>query len=219
MRTTILSLLLAALAFPGTAAAEKLDVEGPLAVKGHGPLRGELKMANPSESKPVVFGGQVGFVRFIDLAGDLRVQCKGRGDAAARENDEGHKVYVCKGRGGRARAHGSHFRVALFALKYGILIPEGVTGTLNGKFRTCTPGEDGCGQGQAQDEEAQGDDARAARLKERQERLKERAEKLKERAEKAKEKRQGDKPKEQPPAAPPSDEEIEDAIEEVSGDE
>src|SRR5918996_1044598 len=107
MRTTILSLLLAALAFPGTAAAEKLDVEGPLAVKGHGPLRGELEMANPSDSKPVVVGGQVGFVRFIDLAGDLKVRCKGRGEAAARENEEGQKVYTCSGRGGRARVHRS----------------------------------------------------------------------------------------------------------------
>jgi hypothetical protein len=197
MRTTILSLLLAALAFPGTAAAEKLDVEGPLAVKGHGPLRGELKMANPSESKPVVFGGQVGFVRFIDLSGDLKVRCKGRGEAAARENEEGQKVYTCKGRGGRARVNGSHFRIALFAMKYGILIPEGTTGTLQGKFRV-----------RDEQADAQGDQTRADRLKERQERLKERAEKLEE-------KQQGnsDKP------APPTDEEIEEAIDEAGGDE
>lgn len=212
MRTTILSLLLAALAFPGTAAAEKLDVEGPLTIQGHGPLRGELKAANPSETRPVVVGGKVGFVRFIDLAGDLRVQCKGRGEAAARENEEGQKVYTCKGRGGRARAHGSHFRVALFAMKYGIRIPEGVTGTLQGKFR-------------ARDEQAQADTGdRAEKLKERQERLKERAEKLKERAERAKEKRQGEKPApvppvQAPPADPPSDEEIEEAIDEAGGDE
>lgn len=212
MRTTILSLLLAALAFPGTAAAEKLDVEGPLTIQGHGPLRGELKAANPSETRPVVVGGKVGFVRFIDLAGDLRVQCKGRGEAAARENEEGQKVYTCKGRGGRARAHGSHFRVALFAMKYGIRIPEGVTGTLQGNFR-------------ARDEQAQADTGdRAEKLKERQERLKERAEKLKERAERAKEKRQGEKPApvppvQAPPADPPSDEEIEEAIDEAGGDE
>jgi len=214
MRTTILSLLLAALAFPGTAAAETLDVEGPLAVKGHGPLRGELKMANPSESKPVVFGGQVGFVRFIDLAGDLKVRCKGRGEAAARENEQGQKVYTCKGRGGRARVHGSHFRVALFAMKYGILIPEGVTGTLQGKFRVRDEQA-----GEARDEQT-----RADRLKERQERLKERAEKLKEKAERAKEKRQGEKPApvppvQDPPADPPTDEEIEEAIDEAGGDE
>lgn len=207
MRTTILSLLLAALAFPGTAAAEKLDVEGPLTIQGHGPLRGELKAANPSETRPVVVGGKVGFVRFIDLAGDLRVQCKGRGEAAARENEEGQKVYTCKGRGGRARAHGSHFRVALFAMKYGIRIPEGVTGTLQGKFRVRDE----------QADEARDDQTRADRLKER-------AEKLKERAERAKEKRQGEKPApvppvQAPPADPPSDEEIEEAIDEAGGDE
>lgn len=214
MRTTILSLLLAALAFPGTAAAEKLDVEGPLALMGHGPLRGELKMADAAESRPVVVGGMIGVVRFVDLAGDLEVQCKGRGDASGRENDEGHKVYTCKGRGGRARVTGTHFRIMLFARKYGILIPGGTTGTLQGKFRVRDE----------QADEAQDDQTRADRLKERQERLKERAEKLKERAERAKEKRQGEKPApvppvQDPPADPPTDEEIEEAIDEVGGDE
>jgi hypothetical protein len=159
-KSILLPLLLAALVFPVAAAAEEdppqsderssavktLDVEGPLLLKGKGRLRGELEMSNLSETRAVVFGGRVGAIRFVDLAGDLRVKCQGRGSSSVREDDEGHKVYVCKGRGGRVQVHGSHFELQLAARRYGAMLPAGVTGTLQGLFRTCVPGET-CGEG------------------------------------------------------------------------
>ena len=154
MNKFILPLLLAALAFPFAAAAERepppgtersaavqtLDVEGPLLIKGRGRLHGELKTADPAATRPVVFGGRLGAVRFVDLAGDLRVRCQGRGAMAVREDDAGHKVVVCKGRAGRIHARGSHFELQLVARQYAGLIPAGVTGSLKGTFRTCVPG-------------------------------------------------------------------------------
>jgi len=192
MSKMILPLLLAALVLPLAAAAEEgdpgngraaaiqtLDVEGPLLIKGKGRLRGELAMSNPAETRAVVFGGRLGAIRFVDLAGDLRVKCQGRGSSSVREDDEGHKVYVCKGRGGRVHAHGSHFELQLAARQYGGMLPAGVTGTLQGLFRTCIPGET-CGQGQREPKRGE-----------------------------QKPKPLGDKP--------PSDEEIDQAIDEITG--
>lgn len=134
MNRLIPLLLLAALAFPAAAAAKSLAIEGPITVKGHGPLRAELSMANPKETRPVVLGGQAGAVRFVDLAGDLRVSCQGRGRARVGENEQGQKVVVCRGRAGRVKAHGSKFRVVAALRTWGLAIPQGVTGTLSGRF-------------------------------------------------------------------------------------
>ncbi|MEX2211722.1 MAG: hypothetical protein WD689_08180 [Gaiellaceae bacterium] len=155
MKKALLSLLLLACALPAAAVAEEnprgggqpdaekvtLEFEGPLKLNGKGRLRGELKMAALAETRAVVIGGQVGAIKFVDLAGDLRVKCQGRGKAVVREDDEGHKVVVCRGRGGRAKVHGSHFELQLVARQYGALIPAGVTGMLQGHFRSCIPGE------------------------------------------------------------------------------
>lgn len=127
MRRLTYALVLAALVLPAAAAAKTLDVEGPLTLKGQGQLRGELETANPARTRPVVLGGSAGVVRFVDLAGDLRVQCAGRSRAG--------KVYTCRLGVMRARLHGSHFRLALSARMYGMRLPEGVAGTLHGTFR------------------------------------------------------------------------------------
>jgi hypothetical protein len=198
MNRTILPLLLAALVFPLAAAAEEdppqaavrsgairaLDVQGPLLIKGKGRLRGELELANPAETRPVVFGGHLGGVRFVDLVGDLRVKCSGRGGSSVGEDDEGHKVYTCRGREGRVRAHGSHFELQLVARRYAALIPRGVTGTLEGDFRSCTPGET-CASG----DRKRGGEQRTL----------------------------PPTPSKKPPAGQPSDEEIDAAIDAISG--
>lgn len=136
IKRTIPFLFVAALAFPGSAAAQKLEVNGPLAVQGHGPLRGELSMSDPSETRALLFAGRGGFVRFVDLAGDLQVKCQGRGRSNEKTNDQGHRVFTCAGRGGRAKVHGSKFRIAAFLARYRALIPEGTIGTLQGRFKT-----------------------------------------------------------------------------------
>lgn len=195
MKKAMLILLLAALALPAAAAADEdppsdeaaarvqtLEVSGPLLLKGKGRLRGELLMANPSETRAVVFAGRRGGVKFVDLAGDLRVKCQGRGASAMSEDDEGHKVFACRGVGGRAKVHGSHFEVKLIAAQYGVLIPAGVTGTLTGHFRTCTPGES-CADGGRK----RGGEQRTL------------------------------PPRVQPPAGQPTDEEIDAAIDAISG--
>lgn len=154
-RRLIPTLLLAALALPGAAAAKQHEVRGPATVKGHGALRAELAMEDPSKTRPVVVGGRLGAVRFVDLAGDLRVQCRGRGLMRTGENERGQKVVVCRGRGGRAKAHGSKFRILLAARSYGLRLPRGVTGTIHGNFRLCA-GDGACaaggGNGRAGDE-------------------------------------------------------------------
>lgn len=201
-KSILLPLLLAALVFPVAAAAEEdppqsderssavktLDVEGPLLLKGKGRLQGELEMANPAETRPVVFGGRLGGIRLVDLAGDLRVRCQGRGGSSVREDDEGHKVYVCKGRGGRVQVHGSHFELQLGARQYGAKIPAGVTGTLKGHFRACIPGET-CRQGERDPKRGEGERG----------------------------KRGGEQKPLPPSDKPPSDEEIDQAIDEIAG--
>lgn len=202
LRRSVLLLALAALVFPATAAAEKLEVQGPLAIKGHGFLRGELETPNPAETKPVRFRGQGGFIRLVDLGGDLKVRCQGRGEMRSGENDEGQTVVVCMGRGGRAAVSGSHYRLFVFAHRYQAFIPEGVSGTLQGRFRSCSPGssddepETTAGEDEQTDEAAgetasKGCGPRGGKAGERQKALKERAKALKERAkERAKELRQ-----------------------------
>lgn len=195
-KRTVLLLSLAALTLPLAAAAKKLEVQGPLAIKGHGFLRGELQTADPANTKPVRFRGQGGFIRFVDLGGDLKVKCQGKGQMKSTDNDEGQTVVFCMGRGGRAAASGSHYRLVLFALRYQAFIPEGVSGTLQGRFRSCTPGgaeepETTTGEDE-QTENASGEPASRGcnfggdkaddRQKALKERAKERAHELKERA-------------------------------------
>lgn len=87
-----------------------------------------------------------------------------------------------------------NFRIQLVARLYGARIPAGVTGTLQGDFRACKPGEDGCAA-------ADGDRRRA------------------DRDERADERRQdGEKRPLPPEEGPPSDEEIDELIESISGE-
>lgn len=131
---------LAALAVPVAAAADSAPapavkkgtaVEGKaISLQGRGFLRAELSAA--AGAKAVEVRGRAGFVRFVDLGGDMKVQCNGQGADRTRQNDEGQTVVVCMGRGGRATVSGSHFRLGGFAMRFGIAIPDGYTGTVRG---------------------------------------------------------------------------------------
>ena len=140
LKRTVPLLVLAALAVPASAAAQKIDVKGPLALRGHAFVRGELQAR--SETKPVQIRLQAGFVRIVDLGSDLRVRCQGRGQRKATKNESGQTVYLCSGRALRIGVRGTHYRIFGFAMQYGFLIPEGVAGSLAGAFRQCAAGTD-----------------------------------------------------------------------------
>jgi hypothetical protein len=167
MTKRIVLLSCVALALPVGAAAEKprpadapklevqkLDVQGPLALIGRGRLQGELWSNSASSSRPVVFHGIRGRITVVDLAGDLRFRCQGRGrkdrrgdaEKSEAENSETRTAdgtYRCAGRG-RALVSGSHFRFQAGAAVYGTLIPAAYSGSVQGRFKTCRPGTEKC---------------------------------------------------------------------------
>jgi 3-methyladenine DNA glycosylase/8-oxoguanine DNA glycosylase len=113
--------MLAALATPVVAAAQRLDVQGPVALSGHGLLRGELQAT--AAARPVRIRFQAGRVRLVDLAGDLKVRCKGR-PARSRQNADGQTVYQCAGRSRlKAAPNGEGAAVSLGAMPL-LRLPE-----------------------------------------------------------------------------------------------
>ena len=140
---TVAAVALAALLVPVAAVAKEAAIEGPQAVKGSGFFRAELKQAGGDEQRSVRINGRGGYVGFLDLGGDLKVRCVGRGRVHEKETDEG-TVYLCAGRGGAAVAKGSHFKLRGFALRYRALFPAGTTGTFDGnRFAACTKTDEG----------------------------------------------------------------------------
>jgi hypothetical protein len=147
LKRTVFLVTAAALALPALAAARTLEVQGPATVKGHGFLRGELQATDPSLQVRIRF--RAGMVRLADLAGDLQVTCKGR-PARSHHNRKGQAVYRCAGRVGRMLVTGSHYRLALASMRYVLELPEGVSGTLRGRFRSSAPtGDNGGGEYEA----------------------------------------------------------------------
>ena len=72
LKRLVFLVMLAALAIPAAAAAQKLDVQGPVTIRGIGPLRGELKAPEPARAVRIRF--QAGRLKLVDLAGDLKVR-------------------------------------------------------------------------------------------------------------------------------------------------
>lgn len=145
---TIAVVALVALLVPAAAVAKEGKVTGPTALAGKGFFGGELTMGDGDDQRPLRIVGRGGYVGILDLAGDLKVSCSGKGRVHKRETEQGN-VYLCAGRGGQAVVLGSHFKLRGFARQYRALLPEGVEGTFHGRFVECTKGEDGnCGQGE-----------------------------------------------------------------------
>jgi hypothetical protein len=133
LRTTLAATAaLAALAVAGTAGAAGQEVSGPLTLVGKGRFGGQLEMATPDASRPVVVAGRRFHVAVLDLAGDLKVRCSGR--TATRETERGTLV-VCHAPRGQMRIRGSNFALRGVAGQYVIHLPEGTSGTLTGRFR------------------------------------------------------------------------------------
>jgi hypothetical protein len=142
---------LAALAVPAVASADLAPadkgtaVDGKaIALQGHLFLRAEL--SGSATAKPVRLAARAGFVRFVDLGGDMKVQCDGKGPDHTRQNDKGQTVVICVGRGG-ALVTGSHFGIHGFAMRYGIAIPDGYTGTVKGRVKEWDGNDDSLAQG------------------------------------------------------------------------
>jgi hypothetical protein len=129
-KRTVPLLVLAALALPTMAVAQKADIVGPAALLGHGPMRGELQ--SDDGPKRVRFR-LVGQLQLTDLGGDMKVACRGQGSMLAG-NDDGKLVVQCSGPT-TVVASASHVRFGGKARRYLIQIPEGMSGTVNGTFR------------------------------------------------------------------------------------
>ena len=132
LKRTVPLLVLAALALPAMAVAQKADITGPAALLGHGPVRGELK--SDDGPKRVHFKLSRGLIRFTDLADDMQVACRSNHGVRAGKNDEGKLVVQCAGRT-EAVVSASNFQFGGKAHRYMIQIPKGVSGTVNGEFR------------------------------------------------------------------------------------
>lgn len=139
---TVAAAAVVALLVPVAAVAKDAKIEGPMAVAGAGFFGGELEMAS-AEKRPVHISARGGgYVGFLDLAGDLKVRCSGKGRVQKQQTDAG-AVYLCKGRAGQALVRGSHFKLRGQAGRYRAVFPRGTTGTFHGRFVQCTQGEDG----------------------------------------------------------------------------
>ena len=140
---TVAAAAVVALLVPVAAVAKDAKIEGPAAVAGAGFFGGELEMAAADKQRPVHIAGRGGgYVGFLDLAGDLKVRCSGKGRAQKQETEAG-VVYLCKGRAGQALVRGSHFKFRGQAGRYRIAFPRGTTGVFHGRFVQCIQGEDG----------------------------------------------------------------------------
>ena len=170
---TIAATAFVALLVPLAAVAKESEVNGPAALAGKGFFGGELTMELADGQRPVRLGARGGYIGILDLGGDLKVRCQGRGRVHKKETEQG-VVYMCVGRG-QAIILGSHFKFRGFAMRYRALLPAGTSGTFHGRFVECTKteGEEGeakwaCGGGE------QREDVRE-RVGEKRDQLKEKA--------------------------------------------
>lgn len=120
---------LVALLVPVAAVAKETTIEGPQTLGGRGYFGGEIRMTSEEGQRPVALAGRIGYVGFLDLGGDLRVTCAGKGRVSATKTEQG-TVYLCRG-SGRALAKGSHFKLRGFAGVYRARFPEGASGVFN----------------------------------------------------------------------------------------
>jgi hypothetical protein len=130
---------LVALLVPVAAVAKDARVKGPTALVGAGYFGGELVMAMADGRRPVRIAGRAGYLGVLDIGGDLKIRCVGKGRVQKTETENG-TVYFCAGRqGGQVILLGSHFKFRGFATHYRALLPAGVTGSFHGRFVQCDP--------------------------------------------------------------------------------
>ena len=138
---TFAAVALVALLVPVAAVAKDAKVKGPTALVGAGFFGGELELAMGDGQRPVRIAGRAGYIGVLDLGGDLKVRCSGKGRVQKKETDDG-VVYFCAGRrAGQVTLLGSHFKLRGYAAHYRALLPAGATGSFHGRFAEERPGE------------------------------------------------------------------------------
>jgi len=135
---TIAAAALVALLVPVAAVAKDARVKGPTALVGAGYFGGELEMAMEDGQRPVRIAGRAGYIGVLDVGGDLKIRCAGKGRVQKKETENG-VVYFCAGQGGQVILLGSHFKFRGFATHYRALLPAGVAGSFHGRFVQCDP--------------------------------------------------------------------------------
>jgi hypothetical protein len=119
---------LVALLVPVAAVAKDARVQGPTAIAGAGYFAGELELAMGEGQRPVRIVGRGGYIGVLDLGGDLKIRCVGKGRVQKKETDAG-TVYSCAGRrGGQVILLGSHVKLRGFATRYKAFLPAGAGG-------------------------------------------------------------------------------------------
>ncbi len=121
-------LALAVMALPVAAGAKQIDVSGPAKYVGKGAVQGRLASEEGSKRVRFRFAGSLTFTG----AADMKLVCRGNGQTLARVED-GNLVVTCKGRmlavaGASALAFKGHAR------QYAIHVPEGVSGSIEGRL-------------------------------------------------------------------------------------
>ena len=131
----IAALGLVALLVPVAAVAKDARVQGPSALVGAGYYGGELELALEDGQRPVKIAARGGgYIGVLDLGGDLKIRCVGKGRVQKQETEQG-MIYRCAGRqGGHVFLLGSHFTFRGFATRYNATLPAGTSGTWHGRF-------------------------------------------------------------------------------------
>ena len=93
----IAALGLVALLVPVAAVAKDARVKGPSALVGAGYFGGELELAIEDGQRPVKIAARAGYIGVLDLGGDLKIRCIGKGRVQKQETEQG-MVYRCAGR-------------------------------------------------------------------------------------------------------------------------
>lgn len=127
-KRTIPLLALAAIALPVAAGAKQIDVSGPATYVGKGAVQGRLASADGPKRIRFRFAGTLTFTG----AADMKVMCRGNGHTLSSVED-GNLVVKCQGRM-LAVASASALGFKGQARQYAIHVPEGVSGSIEGRL-------------------------------------------------------------------------------------
>jgi len=128
IKRTVPLLALVAIALPVAAGAKQIDVSGPAAYVGKGAVQGRLASVDGPKRIRFRFAGKLTF-RGAD---DMKVVCRGHGQSHSSIED-GNLVVECQGRM-LAVASASGLAFSGQARQYGIHVPEGVSGSIEGRL-------------------------------------------------------------------------------------
>jgi hypothetical protein len=121
-------LALGVVALPVAAGAKQIDVSGPATYVGKGAVQGRLASADGPKRIRFRFAGKLTFTG----PADMKLVCRGHGQTTASIED-GNLVVQCAGHM-QAVAGTSALSFSGQARRYGIHVPEGVSGSIEGRL-------------------------------------------------------------------------------------